>query len=926
LFVQLMQQFILPVLVWSPIEQFPKVKFGCPKCAESQNCLSPITWTNGRVHQPRLIHGVFTNILLFSRVYGCQNCHEVYGHHPGLVENNEITSCNVPFLLWHNTGYTLSFMDHLEHMVCSGVSMQECEMNFKQNRVVSFYRIHRKLALSFREEVESIPSVDSMPVWKDSPTRHSISSLFLYNFWNNEQLYNLQMEAGTVPSDGLWLSCDHTFKSVANIGTVRSADGRWVEQYSGLFCVLNSEGQVLTWKLTKDLKFSSIEKQLDHLQHRLLSQGKHVTEFYIDNCCSWRCKLKKVFGSDIKVMLDIFHAIQRITTKMSKRHAFHSQCVHDLKMAFRDPSDRGIKRTKATPSSAILCHSLNAFVLKWKAVEYDGMKVLPPAALQEVNCILRHVDRGCLSCILPGRGTNRNERLHRELNKIVHNTRYGVELGYALITCMFFHHNEKIRAAREVRTAKPIAAYVCNHEFERVKEKFGLDTARCAGGKNNDDTTLQSLPLKDLPFHSVIERIENMEVDSEETEESAEWILAQDNALSLLKESVAHYYIFQYLSNLSKTATIDPNSFFFASFLSMTDRMADTTPHQDPTNQQLQSVLNQWNFKQIPVPSDGNCLFTAVSLSILQRNDQVLFNRLGIGKNSDVSSLSEILRRLVVEEWLGEHLDYYQKFVTIDIQNCAEQYLDSGEFAGDLGDLMVLTIANILHLPITIFTNMPNLSVICISPVSGITSTEPIFLTFDSSGPGHYSYAIPIPSTESDAPSVQSSLGTKCYCGRKKECSGSACLADMLGNCRCPCAKKERCCTTSCRCSNCCNKYGTRTVQSRRQRASYSTQKQPLSGRKGKDFLKVVNEDESLGKTTEFERFLIAAMLIHFIVNGIEVSPENVHKAYSDINRLVQSFAYVEFPLFKRSIQFFSRYLSRFNKLIQLFMLANGTF
>ena len=47
-------------------------------------------------------------------------------------------------------------------------------------------------------------------------------------------IYSTQMIVGTVSSDELWLSCDHTFKSAANIGVFRSADGEWVKQYNGL--------------------------------------------------------------------------------------------------------------------------------------------------------------------------------------------------------------------------------------------------------------------------------------------------------------------------------------------------------------------------------------------------------------------------------------------------------------------------------------------------------------------------------------------------------------------------------------------------------------------------------------------------------------------------------------------------------------------
>ena len=56
--------------------------------------------------------------------------------------------------------------------------------------------------------------------------------------------------------DNCWLSCDHTFHAVANIGLFRE-DGVWSKQYEGLFCVLNSDGEVMTWKATKSLSFDA---------------------------------------------------------------------------------------------------------------------------------------------------------------------------------------------------------------------------------------------------------------------------------------------------------------------------------------------------------------------------------------------------------------------------------------------------------------------------------------------------------------------------------------------------------------------------------------------------------------------------------------------------------------------------------------------
>lgn len=66
------------------------------------------------------------------------------------------------------------------------------------------------------------------------------------------------------------------------------------------------------------------------------------------------------------------------------------------------------------------------------------------------------MEKGCLSGVKPGRGTNRNEALHKQLNKIVSSCGYGVELAFALLTILFFIHNERTAPKAEARKERPI--------------------------------------------------------------------------------------------------------------------------------------------------------------------------------------------------------------------------------------------------------------------------------------------------------------------------------------------------------------------------------------------------------------------------------------------------------------------------------------
>ena len=133
---------MLPVIIWSPLDQFPECVFTCPKCTErSLSCSSylSIAWTNGynSKYLPRLLHDVNVNVLLISRVYQCNNGHEVYAHHPALIANFELNNY-VPFYLWHSTRFTKNLMDYVDQLISSGVPLQECERNLLESRVRLF--------------------------------------------------------------------------------------------------------------------------------------------------------------------------------------------------------------------------------------------------------------------------------------------------------------------------------------------------------------------------------------------------------------------------------------------------------------------------------------------------------------------------------------------------------------------------------------------------------------------------------------------------------------------------------------------------------------------------------------------------------------------------------------------------------------------
>jgi len=105
------------------------------------------------------------------------------------------------------------------------------------------------------------------------------------------------------------MSCDHTFKSVANIGYKRPSDGKWIKLYNFVYCILNEKGEVLQWQFTRSKNFNEVSAKSSDLKRCLRRQNTLLEGIIIDNCCKWKEGLERLFpGTPIK--LDLFHAVQ----------------------------------------------------------------------------------------------------------------------------------------------------------------------------------------------------------------------------------------------------------------------------------------------------------------------------------------------------------------------------------------------------------------------------------------------------------------------------------------------------------------------------------------------------------------------------------------------------------------------------------------
>ena len=209
--------FIPPVMIWSPLEQLQSVipnGLMCPQCGASNVKVYANGWRDGSVKrlEPRKLHGLSSAVILVTRMYKCEYNHEIVGYDAQIL--TQIPKDFIPFRLWHRTGFTKELIDFISSQITSGVPIKTIYQQLTQKRHLTYF--HRQKLVkhllpgsinipSFEDWISHVPSI--------APSRHSISSCFLLQFWEKEHLYLKHMQTMSVAMNEEWLSCDHTFSS-----------------------------------------------------------------------------------------------------------------------------------------------------------------------------------------------------------------------------------------------------------------------------------------------------------------------------------------------------------------------------------------------------------------------------------------------------------------------------------------------------------------------------------------------------------------------------------------------------------------------------------------------------------------------------------------------------------------------------------------
>lgn len=448
------EEVLMPkVLLWSPQEQF-----GCNIiCPVHKSPLRPWQWhtdlvTGNKEKRPRMVYDLFGNILSVQRIYICiqgRKSHKIQAASPDLMSFLPSSiRVSFPVYLFQRSRCSKKLMQYVINAIKQGVNFLKisegiASLNHEEHtRIGSVFDTAREEGCSTAAQPFSFDDFYKNDVFS-FPSNDQLMSMFLQQFKLDRDTYIGEMQTIT----GKSISCDHTFKVSRNIGVVKEgAEGRVLKQFPNLFIVLNEKGQILDWRLTKSTAFHQVEDLMLKLRERLRrlepEQENGIEIICIDDCCKNRHKYQSIFPK-ANVKLDLFHACQRVIRTLENKPISKSQFAKEFGLIFRHDDDVGEQRLKSTPSASKINENLDKLVERWSS---GAGTCMTHDTFKQINNLREHIKKGCLSDIPPGIGTEKNEQLHRLLNRSLLSgaTRITIELAVALLTVLFSHHSKKI--------------------------------------------------------------------------------------------------------------------------------------------------------------------------------------------------------------------------------------------------------------------------------------------------------------------------------------------------------------------------------------------------------------------------------------------------------------------------------------------------
>lgn len=853
------------IMLWNPTKLFPDSiqRFKCYQCSSSVHQL-PFE----KHYSVRTLYGKEQIVLLVSSKYACPKGHTYPGYDPRLLEILPSFEL-IPFLLFHKSGVTRDLFDYIVSAVSSGSKFNEIERLLLEN----YWQWHSQHEHAFWNSVKLYTKSNPkyhiadfhfepfVPSKSKHPSNDMITSCFLVYFMENKKHFTNCMVNEMAEQ---WISLDHTFKVASNIG-INNPDCRWAKQFSSLLCVLNEVGKVLTWKLTKSEAFEHVEDMLQGLKARHEANGIKFKGACIDNCCHWRSKLQTVFGNDFVVVLDLFHAISRISRKIPKRNNLRSECMKDLRLVFRSPTDVGENRTEETPGCDIMKEQMDNFVKQWSTIRNDkGVAVLPKKAIKECNKLLKHIDRGCLSGIPTHISTSRNERLHRELKRQITNCKLGVAVAVAALTIAFYRHNSKTSNG----VVPPVLA---------LKNEI-LSKAENQNARNETTESFGIGPLMELDsvYCAGLSSWNNETCNTSAISASIESSLQDANNESSCFDQVVHSFL-SFKSFEEKTSFINSNSIHFQSkFIPFLPTVLAVIQHEEL--QQAYNCLDDHS-------TDGQLLHLFGTIT-----DQKHLNL--------VQALALHITALSSEP---QHAQYFDQLGLLTSSKITDIVTGLSTRIGTINEIcsqqQLQAVANSMCATFCILTKCSKFPIIPVFPERQFNNSPLFYFFYTETDTFIPLKRVELNKDQSDiVEETASNREIFCTCGRSHRSLNAKCVStEGKYRSRCKCFLSGLDCNNKCQCNGCENPNGKRParqchrINRKRQRFHHRSQEVLNSIDGGLELMIKHQELLTLGKWTKTEHFLFEALLCWFKKSQTTPTPQIITEHFNAIcNQLLQ--------------------------------------
>lgn len=474
-------------------------------------------------------------------------------------------------------------------------------------------------------------------------------------------------------------------------------------------------------------------------------------------------------------------------------------------------------------------------------------------------------------------------------------TKLGPELAYAVLTLLFFNYNLKRIGLSDI----PSSCFVnkTNHRGSSSSEQKQLMARRFPRMKNlTDQNIIINGRLSGLADDSLLDEI------------GIYWKMLFDSMDLVKRDLLKISYIrftscFDWINDVVKLDSAN----------SSTNDEANRNEHRV----RLHHVVSKHNKLQVSMKENGDCAFLSLACGLKQNINsdpttmedykQWLLIECNIttqliSSHIELEVLASALRTEFVNYLLKpETLEKFKpmtKLTTAGFIAEVSAFKDQGTFSGEIGDLVMPVMANLLACPIIVLTSIENLPVLSLYP-DLMQTAIPLFVAYNQYGPGHYDA---IMGTENDPSqnvhepeTVQSVIACpgkphSCRCGVNESTSNEIrfCI-NSTRKTRCPCFKTRVTCSERCRCKNCGNMSS--SAQKRKveiNNPKYCPRRRLSSNYKqspSETFLKDLGASISGGDCTLLERCLILSVVNVTRINDIgrsgKPNPSLIHAIYN---------------------------------------------